>query len=812
MRVSKSVNTQPWYRRLRSSQHFLPLLLGVGLVLLRFAPMFLGKTVLFGDNFSLMIPGKLFTVHWLLQGVLPLWNPLLFAGIPWIGDINQSVLYPSTVLFLLPSAGWALNLDILLHQLFTLIGVYILCWRFSKKTGPALLGALLWTFAPQLTGSLNNLSTFQTMAWTPWVVLAGMGVARNRTWTFWVIPMLLTLQLAAGYPQHVLYSALTAVLINAWLCRSQLTSPQGIIKWCVHWLAIGTTTIALSSVLWIPFLPVVKDSTRSIQTLKQGASGSLHPEDLVKVVFPYIFDQPAEGMKWGPSWNRTPNVFLYLTWFGLGVIGLGLWSRRFAQTDWFLLIVSGLGIVYAFGQYLPGFTLLQQLPLLRQSRGISIILLIPTLLLAILVARQTAKTTFEANRKLWTGAGILCIGLGATALIGYATSQYYFASIWYQLDGLLQGTLAASSFHTLPRDTIIASLFARNLLVVSMTTGWAILALRFQKTAILVCIIGLELIYFSGAHYRFGPVGIYDFSTAEKTARPLVDLADFQQYRLLTRNYNAPYSDFGFYNDSFSVRKPFSDSFIDASELADYQHLQRMRDGFTPDWNVAAGVPVIHGYTTLLPQSLHEVFWNNKDDPWINNLPHIATTDPGLKQWATRYYLVDTWFPDYGEQFPSKLLGAKDHWKLFEIPGVLSRFRFANDEPVVLNDFLETPNQISFTSINERNQAKLIIADRYDQDWRAVVNGKPVPVENSKGMRAVVIPAGHFTMKMWYQPRWFYWGLVISTVTWLGLCLVAAGQYVSTHHNAGRPIGLISKRTRLSAKGINPKKQRRQRQ
>ena len=66
-------------------------------IIIRFYPFLFGKTLVFGDNYSLMVPGKIFTAQWLKQGVLPLWNPHIFSGLPWIADINQSVLYPSTL-------------------------------------------------------------------------------------------------------------------------------------------------------------------------------------------------------------------------------------------------------------------------------------------------------------------------------------------------------------------------------------------------------------------------------------------------------------------------------------------------------------------------------------------------------------------------------------------------------------------------------------------------------------------------------------------------------------------------------------------
>lgn len=751
-----------------SRQHALPLLIGVGLILIRFAPMFFGKTVLFGDNFSLMVPGKLFTAQWLSQGILPLWNPLLFAGIPWIGDINQSILYPTTLFFLLPSPGWALNLTLVFHQIFTLIGAYLLCWRWTRKKWLALIGALIWTFSPQMAGSFNNISTIQSLAWVPWVSLAGLGVSRRR-WFVALFPIVVTFQLLAGYPQHVLYAVLMAVLLNAWVARKNFKQPEKLLRWLGTWVVTGLITILLSSFLWMPFIPVIQQSTRSIQTFKQAGSGSLHLEDTVKIIFPYIFDQPSEGMKWGPSWSRTPNVFLYISWFGVGVLAASFWRKQLKHADWFLLVVVVICIVYAFGSYLPGFEFIQQLPLIRQSRGISIILMIPALLLPILVSRAV-----NANQNwivTWSRFRLVVIGLGvvtAGSIVGWLVVTQYFAQIWSSANLALHGALAASSFHTLERDEVITRLFFQNLTIVSLATMAVLFFLRKKRFAFVTMVIGLELIYFSSAHFRFGPVGVYTLD-AKTDATQLLQTADLRSFRVLTRNYNAPYSDFGYYNDAMTVRAPFSDSFVDDSELEKFAVLQQMRDGFTPDWNMAAGVPLIHGYTTLLPLSLHDVFWDQTDDPRINNLSQIKTAHPGLRLWATKYYLVDTWFPDYGEEFPKQMLGETKNWRLYEIPNTLARFRDENDRPVELQEFSEQPNEIRFSTTNGGNQQFIIVADRYDADWHVSVNDQEVPLENYQGMRRFAVPEGSIDVKMWFYPKLFYQGVLISSVTLLAL-------------------------------------------
>jgi len=126
-------------------------LLFILIILLRFWPFFQGKTLVFGDNYSLLVPVRLFTADWLKQGVLPLWNPLNFAGIPWLGDINP--LYPGIWSFVIFPPALALNLTVIGHLLISYAGMYLLAKAWLKKHAWAIISAVFWMLSTQITGS-----------------------------------------------------------------------------------------------------------------------------------------------------------------------------------------------------------------------------------------------------------------------------------------------------------------------------------------------------------------------------------------------------------------------------------------------------------------------------------------------------------------------------------------------------------------------------------------------------------------------------------------------------------------------------------
>ena len=150
----------------------------------RFGPFLLGRTIYFGDNYSLLVPGKIFTASCIRSGVIPFWNLTLLAGIPWISDVSQSVLYPSTLLFMFLEPAVALNLTVILHLLISFAGMYFLSKRFDLSKYNSVIAGLMWIFSTQVTASMNNLATLQSIVWFPWIICVGMNLRLGRKYSY----------------------------------------------------------------------------------------------------------------------------------------------------------------------------------------------------------------------------------------------------------------------------------------------------------------------------------------------------------------------------------------------------------------------------------------------------------------------------------------------------------------------------------------------------------------------------------------------------------------------------------------------------
>ncbi len=153
-----------------------------------------------GDLAGFLYPTYQFAAEWWRRGVIPLWNPYLFAGQPFVGDIQSGIFYPLNLLTFLISSPFSyrdLELLSVLHYMIAGIGMYaFLRWGSFRGTTPfnlpsvekkaegqvapskphlsraaCLAGALAFEFSDLFITHFGNLNLIAAAAWLPLVFL-----------------------------------------------------------------------------------------------------------------------------------------------------------------------------------------------------------------------------------------------------------------------------------------------------------------------------------------------------------------------------------------------------------------------------------------------------------------------------------------------------------------------------------------------------------------------------------------------------------------------------------------------------------------
>ena len=90
----------------------------------------------YGDIYGYYFPLKYFALTNIQKGHLPLWNPHIFSGTPFLASIQSSIFYPISILFYFLPLSYSFNIYFVFHFLVGGIGMFLLInvWNIKNKT------------------------------------------------------------------------------------------------------------------------------------------------------------------------------------------------------------------------------------------------------------------------------------------------------------------------------------------------------------------------------------------------------------------------------------------------------------------------------------------------------------------------------------------------------------------------------------------------------------------------------------------------------------------------------------------------------
>ena len=456
-----------------------------------------------GDFTEQYFPLRAFTaVEW-VHYQNPLWNPYLFGGQPALADIQSGALYPIHVIQSLV-LGWggpligqptgfpikALEWQVILHFSLVAVGTYLfirylalyhnLSLRQARFGG--VIASIVFTYSGYLTGfPVQQITILQASAWLPWILwglLAGcrdvsLYVMKERNIYGVFQPLALTalafaMAILAGHPQtvmYIFYVSLAYVLFLAFnishFSRRLIFSRQWLVRLVWHlgfWFVSIALGVALSAAQLLPTLEFISLSLRSDLSY-QAVSAGLPLTELISILYPGFFGgspeyvgivslvlialaltlawslakPPAaqnESLQINPSYALAPHVFF---WLGAGLVSL-------------LLAFGNNLFLYPFVYLLlPGFDTVRQ-----QERAFLLFSFSASLLAgygAMLLLQpltkpaQRAYSRFERNLRVIAVVALFVTGLfvyGSTASFARGDEvNLFYGVLWHHLFGLL---------------------------------------------------------------------------------------------------------------------------------------------------------------------------------------------------------------------------------------------------------------------------------------------------------------------------------------------------------------------------------------
>uniref|UniRef100_A0A7C1FIY2 YfhO family protein n=1 Tax=Caldilinea aerophila TaxID=133453 RepID=A0A7C1FIY2_9CHLR len=677
-----------------------------------------------GDLVSFLFPTYRFAAAELSQGRLPLWNPTLYGGAPFIGDIQAGFLYfPNLLLFLTNPAFPYTALQWLSagHLYWAGLGMYVLLrtlrWPTRSVSRPAaFFAAVVFAFADPLLTHFGNLNLIAVLSWAPWVLAAFMRGLMHAHWGWiGVAAVLLAVGSYAGHAQSTLYIGLALVVLTAGWVATDFQERRRFDRTLMRPLGMLFATALLAALLLapilLPALELTRYAVRSDFTYQDTVAFSLAPTQMLAgLVTPSLFGR-GPALHWS-LWERVELPYLGVPTLILAFCGLVLALPEERRRMWIWAAMALFGLLLALGIYtvVHGWLTLV-LPMFEQFRaparaivlwaiGVSVIAAVGFDAVAVRMARTATLATF-----LRSGATLLGFAVVLSLALLFVTQSDPTA--------FLRASLAA---------------LALTLAFIVWLGSWALLAGRQRRmlsfgtfSTLIVALLFIEL----------AAAGAYtDISESDPTQ-------GFQHEAII----------------AFLREDP---------ELFRIDTRTNLQGLWQPDTAALVGLQDVGGIDNPLALRSYVDFWEALDGRGdrrydLLNVKYVLVREGtplpegkfekvfgparGIEVYANRAFLPRAWVAPAGTDLSNVL---------------------PPPEPTPAQVTIYTPTQMRI-HVKTDQPGWLIVSEFWYPGWSAEVNGVPAAIAQVNGaLRGVEIPAGESEVAFTYWPASFAWGLVLA--------------------------------------------------
>ncbi len=295
------------------------------------------NTLLYDQTYQ-FYPWRVYSARSLRQGTLPLWNPYIYCGAPFLAADQPAVLYPLNILTYVLSAADAALATALARLLIAGLTTYWFLRTIGAGRFGGLLGGLSYALGGFMIVFLGHPHT-NVAAWLPALFLSLEWLYRKVNARHVAILALVTaVQLTGGHAELCLYTLTAGALyylfrvVSAWWGERRQLSPA-VVSWkpaALHILSFGAAMIlgfALASVHVLPFVQWLRQNAELDLRLATKGAQATHVglrhwlAGLPLAILPNLFGNP--------TWPGVARSFLTFWNFAeqtlyVGIIALAL--------------------------------------------------------------------------------------------------------------------------------------------------------------------------------------------------------------------------------------------------------------------------------------------------------------------------------------------------------------------------------------------------------------------------------------------------------------------------------------------------------
>ncbi len=377
---------------------------------------------------------RYFGFNTLAKGTIPLWNPYIYGGTPFVGGVQSAIFYPLNLIFLVFPIHVAINYSIILHVFLSGVFTYLYLRFLNLKSAisnqqlhtarlsrsSCIISSIIFMFcAPQIfhvyPGHLPNLCT---MIWLPLILLFSELFIRKMNFFYTLLGgVAVALNILAGHPQYFFYTAIAVVIYFIIRIIQEFREHR-------NWKFVGYHTagvfilyvagVSLAAIQLLPAFEMIQHSARQTISYEWVGQFSFAPENFITLFIPEFLGDSLKAVYWGRYYLW--EMSLYVGILPLLLCALASFYNRNKITKVFLILAL-VTTILALGKFTPLLKILYTIvPGFNMFRGNSKFIFIVVFSLSVLsgIGAEYLQKGIFTRKKI---SSFLYITIGITAAI-----------------------------------------------------------------------------------------------------------------------------------------------------------------------------------------------------------------------------------------------------------------------------------------------------------------------------------------------------------------------------------------------------------
>src|SRR5205807_4612623 len=204
---------------------------------------------------------------WHRLGHVPLWEPELFGGMPYIGAGHGDIFYPTSFLRLVLPVATVINLNFVLHYILAGLFTYLLLRRLSVSWTGSVVGGLAYELSGLIASypSPGHDGKLFASAALPLACLALVMALRDKRWEGYAVLAGAVALSLLGHFQIAYYLLIATGLFALYLTLEENPGEAATTRYTRLALALGAVLLGfgLAAIQLLPFIEYIPFSPRS---------------------------------------------------------------------------------------------------------------------------------------------------------------------------------------------------------------------------------------------------------------------------------------------------------------------------------------------------------------------------------------------------------------------------------------------------------------------------------------------------------------------------------------------------------------------